>query len=268
MKIRLLGTGAADGIPAFYSTSRVSEYARAHGGKDIRSRSSAIVDAAVKIDLPPDTLCQMNRDGLNAQDWSCLLFTHSDVDHFAIEELQYSFQPFNDMEFLGYTIYGNAAVCRRIMERYPEWPMDLIQTRSFHAVEHGEYRFTPIRANHKLEEDSQNFLITRRAKTVAYATDTGVWDEETWEFLQDCKIDALVIECTEGFNKTDFFGHLDVDGCVAVVDRLRAQGSLVEGARIVTTHHSHQGNATHAELDQALTPHGIIPGYDGLCIEV
>ena len=131
MTVRLLGTGAADGIPGLYSGCRVAQYAREHGGKDVRSRCGALVDLGIKIDLPPETRHQLWRDGLDARDWCALLFTHSDDDHFALAELQYALYPFNDMDHLGFTVYGNEEVCRRLRERYPNWPMEIVQTRSF-----------------------------------------------------------------------------------------------------------------------------------------
>ena len=37
MKIHLLGTGGADGIPSFFGASELSTLARERGGKDIRT---------------------------------------------------------------------------------------------------------------------------------------------------------------------------------------------------------------------------------------
>ena len=126
MKFTMLGSGAADGIPAFYSDTRVSKYAREHKGKDVRSRCAGIVDDVLKIDLGPDTWYQLMREGLDARDWIAVMITHSDDDHFSIDELQYAVFPFNDMEFFGFPIYGNQPVCRRII-RPPRarftWPM-------------------------------------------------------------------------------------------------------------------------------------------------
>ena len=84
MNIRLLGTGAADGIPGFFGNDMVSDYARAHGGKDIRGRTSALVDGVIQIDFPPDTLSQLNRFALDAREWTAVLFTHSDDDHLVL----------------------------------------------------------------------------------------------------------------------------------------------------------------------------------------
>lgn len=268
MKLRFLGTGAADGIPSLYSGSRVSEYARKHGGKDVRTRCGAVIDGVLKIDFPPDTLTQVTRDRLDPRDWTAIVFTHSHDDHFAPAELQYGVYPFNEMDHLAYTIYGNAEIERRIREMYPAWPIEIVETHSFQTFEHDGYRITPIHANHKLDEDAHNLLIERDGATILYGTDTGVWFEDTWQFLKGVRLDLLVIECTEGLFGTDYDGHLSASECIEVVDRLREMGTVAEGTPIYTTHHSHNGGVTHAELEEALAPHGIVPAYDGLEIEV
>ncbi len=268
MNVLLLGTGGADGIPAFYSESRVSQYARAHGGKDIRTRCAAIVDDTLKIDLGPDTWCQLTREGVDARDWTALLFTHSDADHLAIDELQYALYPFNDFEYVGFQVYANALICRQIIERYPEWPFELFMTKSFEPFEHGGYKISPIRAMHKEDEDAHNLIFQAAGQTFLYGTDTGIWEEPTWEYLQDFSLDLLVIECTEGFVQTPYSGHLDIKDCLAVLERLRKQGTIHDKTRIVTTHHSHNGDATHEELERALNPHGVEIGYDGMRIEI
>jgi len=267
LKVRLLGTGGADGIPGLFSDSRVSNYARECGGRDVRTRSSALVDEGLKLDFPPDTFFQVVRDGLRPQDWTAIVYTHSDDDHLAVNQLQYALHPFTESEKFEFTIYGNSTVIRRLSDRYPDWPLEAVVTKSFVPFTHGDYRITPFRANHKHDEDSQNLVISREGRTLIYATDTGVWGPESWEFLQDQRADALVIECTEGFAPTSYTGHLDVEKCIEVVGKLRCFGVLAESAPVVTTHHSHQGNGTYAELARALNPHEIQVGYDGVALD-
>ena len=269
MRVRLLGTGAADGIPGWYSDTEVSRHARAVGGREIRSRSAALIDGHFKIDLPPDTAWQMTRDGLDARDWTGLVFTHSHNDHLAVDELQYGLFPFNSNEFLPFPIYGNTTVCNLIRERYPHWPIETVETRSFEQFEHLGTRVTPIRAHHGSgDEDTHNLLFEREGRTVLYATDTGVWLEPTWEFLSGCKVDALVIECTEGLASTQYAGHIDVQELFLVVRRLREMGTLGMDATTWTTHHSHQGQVTHTQFEQLLQEEGIFAGYDGLEFDV
>lgn len=267
MKIRLLGTGAADGIPALFGDDRVSTYARKHGGKDVRTRTAAIIDDHIQIDLPPDTHFQLLREKLNPNDWTALIFTHSDDDHCAIEEIQYALTPFTESDHLPFPIYSNVVVGDMLRARYPDWPMELIETHSYECYEYLGYRITPVEATHIPGEDCHNLLFQKNGKTLLYATDTGIWNEDTWRFLNNFKVDLLILECTDGFDPTPYEGHLDIKECVEVVERLRASGILKPDSKVVTTHHSARGLAIHCELEQALNPHGIEVGYDGLVVE-
>lgn len=269
MKLTLQGTGGADGIPGLFGDSRVSEYARQHGGRDVRTRAAALVNEDLKIDFGPDTFAQVNATGSCPRDWSAVVFTHSDADHFAIEELQYAVVPFTAEDQCPFTIYANGTIIRRLRERYPDWPMDMVTTQSFTSFSHADYVVTPIKANHgSPTEDTQNLLIEQNGRTLLYATDTGIWDERTWRYLQGITVNLLVIECSEGFVHTPYNGHLDAHECLAVVSRLRQMGTLTTSSQVVTTHHSHNGDATHEELAKWFEPHRILVGYDGLVLEV
>jgi hypothetical protein len=82
------------------------------------------------------------------------------------------------------------------------------------------------------------------------------------------QLDALVIECSDGKNKTPYVGHMDLAQCVEVVGRLRSSGALRTGAQVVTTHHTAGGDLTHSELEEVLRPYDIVPGFDGMVIEI
>jgi len=266
MEILLLGTGGADGVPAFSGNTRVDTYAREHGGRDLRTRAAALVDGALKIDLPPDTLTQVQRERLDTREWSGLLFTHGDADHFAPREIQYGMFPFNEMLYLDFTIYANQRTIDRIAALYPEWPIDLAVIHAGQTFDHCDFRITPVPAHHIETEECLNLLIQREGKTLLYATDTGFWREPTWDILQDYKVDCLVMECTEGFADTTWEGHLDFKEFLCVVTRLRKMGVLHSSSVITSTHHSHSGEATYGELEEAMLPYGIQPGYDGMRI--
>lgn len=267
MNIRLLGTGGADGIPGLFANNDVSNWAREHGGKDVRSRSAALVDGHLKIDLGPDTLSQMQRYGLRGTDWTALLFTHSHEDHVDPGEIQYALYPFVNCDHLEFTIYANTTICELIRARYPDWPMEIVETRSFLTYHHGPYRITPIAATHTQDEDCQNLIIERKGKTLLYATDSGIYREETYEFLKHIKVDCMIVECTEGFNTSKYYGHLDLKTCVQQVERLRNQGTVRPDTKVITTHHAHTGGARHCDLERVLPSYGMEPGYDGMFVE-
>lgn len=268
MRICLLGTGGAEGVPAIYGDTRVSDFARTHGGKDLRTRSAAIIDGTLKIDFGPDTLAQIHRERLDARDWLALIVTHSHDDHLCLTQLQYLVFPFNELDRFPFPIYGNDGVRGKLADEYPDWPIELHPLTRFESTTIGPYRVTPVEAYHMQEEEAHNFLIEKDGRTLFYATDTGIWREQSWEFLKGVSVDTMVIESTEGLNPTDYYGHLSLAETIDVVARLRAQGTLKPGSRVITTHHSHRGDLTHAELEERLRPHEIEPGFDGMTFDV
>ena len=268
MRVQLLGTGGADGVPALFGEDRVSRHAREVGGREVRSRASALVDGVLKLDLPPDTLMQCLAQGVQACEWEAILFTHSDDDHLMVNQLQYALYPFTEQEHPGFAIYGNATVLGRIWGRFPDWPFEMHETRAFEAFGVEGYAVTPVLANHSPGEECHNLLIERGGRSFLYATDTGVYPEATFEFLARRGIDALVIECTDGIVPGGYDGHLGIETLGAVLARLRASGALASDARVWTTHHSARGGVTHAELGGLLAPMGAEPGYDGLVFDV
>lgn len=268
MKLRLLGTGAADGIPGLFADNMVSRYAREHGGKDVRTRTSAIVDDHLLIDMGPDIWYQMSREKLSGRDITGLIFTHGHDDHFALNEIQYAMFPFVDDQFLPFAIYANPQVAVRVKERYPDWPIELHEVHPYTTFQFTDYTVTTIEANHKEDEEALNLLIEKDGRTLLYATDTGIWPENTFKFMKGRHVDVCVIECTDGFHKTPYFGHLDIAQCTQMVAWMRQYNVLGPDSRVITTHHSHEGGARHCDLIEALLPHGMEPGYDGMVIEI
>jgi len=268
MKIKLLGTGAADGIPGFYSDTQVSIHAREHGGKDLRTRTAALLDGCIKIDLGPDSHAQIQNHRLDPREWDAVVFTHSHDDHFSITELQYFLFPFNPQVAMPMPVYANSSICDRIELHYPHWPYELHRTYSFRPYDLGDYRVTPIRAHHMDDEDAHNIFFQKDGKTLLYGSDTGIWLEPTWEFLQGWKIDLLVLECTDGIVPSGYDGHLSIETMDLVLNRLHKIGCLDSLSQVVTTHHSQNGGATHDELCQILEPKGVTVGYDGIELDV
>jgi len=268
VKVTLDGTGAADGVPALFGRDRVSTHARAVGGRECRLRASATVDDFLKLDLPPETLAMVHASGADPTDWGAILFTHSDDDHFAKNQLQYALYPFCDADHPPFSVYGNAHVCRALHERFPDWPFEIQEIHPFVPLSIHGYQVTPIRANHSASEECLNFIIEREAGGLLYATDTGIYEEETFRFLEQRQLAAVVIECTDGRVEDAFAGHLHVTTLLQVVDRLRQSGAVRPDARIVTTHHSARGGMTYVELEAVLAPYQIDAGYDAMTFSV
>ena len=57
-QIQILGSAAAEGIPAIFCNCRVCTEAWKNGGKDIRMRAAYKLNDEVRIDFGPDSLAQ------------------------------------------------------------------------------------------------------------------------------------------------------------------------------------------------------------------
>jgi len=267
MTIQLLGTGAADGVPPLFTANRLGAKSFDPSSKDYRTRAAALVDDCIKLDLGPDTMAQNQRFQIDPLLWDAIIFTHSHEDHFTVSEIQYTLHPFNANEYAPFVIYANPTVKALIEARYPDWPIEVVQTHLFQPTFIGDYKVTPVRARHSETEECQNLIIEKDGKKIGYMTDTGWWREPTWQFLEDVKLDAMVIECTDGLCDSGYDGHLDIRELDLVLDRLSKMGTISSSIPIVTTHHSHLGGS-HEELTAAMKPLGIAPGFDGMKITV
>ena len=269
MKVHLLGTGGADGIPSFFGASELSALARERGGKDLRTRSSAVIDGILKIDFGPDTFVQAAQQKLVPRDWKWVIVTHSHFDHFDAGQLQYCLPPFVPVEGPTPEILGNATALAELERAFSS--ADILSTRllkSFETFTVGDYSITPIAAYHKLDEDSLNFIIESDGRRLLYATDTGIYQEPTWEFIKGSRFDAVVIECTDGFNPSDYWGHLSCAEVLKVLERMADIACVDSATQIVTTHHAESGRAGHDELCDFFAEHNVVVGYDGMAFEV
>lgn len=268
MKLHLLGTGGADGIPSFFGRGELSDFARERGGKDIRTRTGAVVDGVLKIDFGPDTYAQSAAQGIVPADWKWVVVTHSHYDHFDPGLLQYCLPPFVSDATTAPEVLGNSKVLEALSRAFPDSGSIAVRIiESFIPVEAGDYTVTPISAYHKLDEDSVNLIVERDGKRLLYATDTGVYQQPTWDFISGMRFDCVAIEATDGFSPSDYWGHLSCEEVVSMIGRMRGLGCVDANTQIVSIHHAASGAATHAQLDEFFAPYGIAVGFDGMSLE-
>ena len=82
MQITFLGTGCGTRYPSVWCDCPHCNYARVHGGKNIRANSSALLDGDLLFDLNMETFCNAERMGVPLQRIRYLLVTHPHDDHF------------------------------------------------------------------------------------------------------------------------------------------------------------------------------------------
>ena len=87
MKIRYLGTAACEGVPAAFCKCEVCERSRKAGGRNIRTRSQAVIDDTLLLDLNADTYIHSLFYGLDLPSIHTCLITHDHEDHLYQDEL-------------------------------------------------------------------------------------------------------------------------------------------------------------------------------------
>ena len=88
MKIKFLGTAAAEGLPALFCDCKNCTYARKVRGKNIRSRSQSIIDNSLLIDFPADTYLHYVMHDFDLPNVKNCLITHGHMDHFYLEDVE------------------------------------------------------------------------------------------------------------------------------------------------------------------------------------
>ena len=79
MKIKFLGTAAAEGIPALFCDCEICERVRRLGGKNIRTRSQALINDDLLIDFPADTYLHVLNYGLELHKINNCIITHFNI---------------------------------------------------------------------------------------------------------------------------------------------------------------------------------------------
>ena len=114
MEIQYWGTAAAEGIPAVFCDCAVCAESRRLGGRNIRTRSQAIIDGTLLIDFPADTYTHaLAYDTSLAKIHSCLI-THNHFDHLYAPELENRKDGFCHTTEGALTFYGTGPACRDI----------------------------------------------------------------------------------------------------------------------------------------------------------
>lgn len=284
-EIQILGSAAAEGIPAIFCNCRVCREAWKNGGKDIRLRTAYKLSDAVRVDLGPDTMAQEYKYQLHSEKLKHLFITHSHEDHCVPDPLTYRMHGFSVVEEDNIlNIYGNAGIIQKLQKYFWNKPynrfngdyrrfrmaLHLLESYKPVVLEEDDMEFLPIPADHQLGDNTQLpqvFVIRSGSSRLLLANDTGFFREEVWQFLEQkkFKFDLVISDCTGGIRDIER-GHMSGKYVLETKSRLEKMGSVSDSTKYYINHFSHNGQATHAELEAYYNPHGIQVGYDGLTI--
>lgn len=274
MKIKYLGTAAAEGIPALFCDCDNCKKARALGGRNIRTRSQALIDDTLLIDFPADTYMHYLQYNFPLNKIHSCLITHSHSDHLYEEDLEMRIDGFAHLtDKTPMTFYSDVDGYNRIkviLDKYKmtDVKVEKIELNKPFKVE--GYTVTALRAAHGESSSPVVFIIEKDGKTLFYSNDTSEYPESSWEYLKKLEkpLDFISLDCTEACGKCTYVGHLTLDRCIALREELKRVGAADDKTRFVLNHFSHNGvNVTYDEFSKISAGEGMLTAYDGLEIE-
>jgi phosphoribosyl 1,2-cyclic phosphate phosphodiesterase len=271
MRLFFLGTAAAEGYPGIFCDCPHCREARLLGGKNLRYRSALLVNDDLLIDFGPDILAAAQRFNRNLSLVTTGLVTHAHEDHFNPHNFYMRKSDFTGKRVIPTLhLYGPQEVTDTVEGLVPDLSVLQMEAHTVHAFENwqaGPYAITAYHAVHAIGKlETLFYSVDDSQRAFLYATDTGPFAQETWQALTGKSFDVIILEETLGSGTYD--QHLGFDTFLEHARRMRAEGMLRPGGRLIAHHMSHSGNPTHEKIEAILCPHGVEVAYDGLDIRL
>lgn len=272
MKLQYLGTAAFEGIPAMFCECDVCRKAKKLGGRDIRTRSQAILDDKLLIDFPADTYAHYLKYNIPLEKIKTCLITHSHCDHLYADDMASRGPGFaHRSEAVPMTVYSAKASCDIIKSHnIPQEIVNPIMIEPFKPFEAEGYTITALNATHDPSSDPYIYLIENDGKAILYSNDTDIYPEDTWEYLSkyDKTINLVSFDCTKCASPRTYTGHLSVDDCIDIRKRFTEMGIVNDKTIYVLNHFSHNGEkCLYDDLVKYVEKDNFIVSYDGMVIE-
>ena len=278
MKIRYLGTAAAEGVPAVFCKCGYCENIRKLGASQFRARTQVLIDDCLAIDFPPDAYVNSLKFGVNLGDIRALLVTHSHMDHFYAHDFilrGYKYAKVNGEKL---KIFGNAEVEKvfsectaREMKGEVAANIEFVKIAPYDVFTVGGYKICALPARHSRTEDALLFHISKDEKGYLHLYDTGRIADEAFAFLKsnNLKADLVGIDCTFGESEGgENSRHMGLPDDLIMRRKLEEYNIVDENTRFVLTHFSHNCNPTRERMESLASSNGFIAAYDGLGLEI
>ncbi len=273
MKLQIFGTAAAECMPALFCNCEYCREARKLGGKNIRTRSQALVNGDLLIDLPADTYLHFLTNGIEGDLIKYLLITHPHPDHLYAEEFERRGYPFaHGMREKTLEVHCGAGAIRRI-EKIPNVQnIRVHRIAPYQPTKVGDYTVTALPARHMDDpaEEPYIYIIQSKDASLLYAHDTGYFFDEVLDYIEKEKLyfDCISFDCTNvSMPSSDKGGHMGIYNILRLNNRLEAIGASSEKTVKIINHFSHNGNPLQHILEEKVRPYGWLAAYDGMVTE-
>lgn len=277
MRIKFLGTAAAEGLPAVFCNCDTCRRARARGGKEIRTRSQVLIDGDTLFDFPMDTYMHMLMYKLDLSAVKRVLITHSHMDHCYPQEFCMRGEPFAfGLTENKVTVFCNQTVRDMFLsdtgrEIRPQIA-ETINVEIMHPYDEridGDMRIIALPARHTKGEECLVYYLERNGVGALLLNDTGPLGAEVYKKLKNMNatVNFAALDCTYGGGSGTSGRHMGMNDISAQIELIRAAGLFSQDPVLYATHFSHNTNLDFAGLTELASRHGVNVSFDGCEVE-
>ena len=277
MKIQYLGTAAAEGVPGIFCDCENCKRSKELGGKNIRTRSQAIIDDRLLIDFPADTYMHYLKWNIPLDKIKTCIITHSHMDHLYPVEIEMRITGYAHISsgepITFYSAESGYEMLKSVIEKYniSEKDVKIKLVKPFEPFEAEGYRITPVKATHDEKSTPVIYAIEKSGKSILYANDTSELCDESMRCLKnfDKPFDVISLDCTEANHPiVPYVGHLNLNKCAAVRDEFISDGIADDKTVFVLNHFSHNSkDVVYDDFVKIAAGKGFITSYDGMTLE-
>ena len=273
MKIKYLGTAAAEGVPALFCECEVCKKARQTKGKNIRSRSQMLINDDLIIDYPQDSFYHFVLNNIDISKIKNLIISHVHGDHFYPDDFEFFLKGYSTpISCLPFTVHGSVDLKKYVdiyLNNERNQGLKYQQMDAYKTYNVGKYFVTPLKAIHGTEHP-YIYIISDGIKTMLYHHDSALLNNDTFEFLREkhFKFNLLSLDCNYGNDDISYPCHMNVKDVRTTVSKLKQYGLIDDNTKIVVNHFSHNGkDSLYEDMCKVVENDGFIVSYDGLEIE-
>lgn len=273
MKLTYFGTAAYEGFPALGCQCPACMRARQAGGKNLRSRTQALVGDDLLLDFPADSVWHFMRYNIDYARIKACLITHSHSDHLYTGDIralgEYYTQNARTEPLRFYAgESGYCAIEAELTLEHVRKRVACTRITPFEEFFAAGYSVLPIEANHNADTSPVVYRIEKDGKSLLFAHDTGVFPKRSWEALENAgRVDLVSLDATRAIGAGKKDRHLGFDLLLEVAEEMKRRGIADDKTVIVANHFSHHCQRTYDDMLPLGERYGVLISYDGMEIE-